>query len=197
MFSAIPNRQPATGSAIEVCLPDPDATTRFAGRLAACLPARLCIWLCGDLGAGKTHFARALLRALGWQGTVRSPTYTLLEPYELRSRQPRRESIGEPPNKLEPESQRVLYHFDLYRMASPEEWADAGFDDLLADAIRLIEWPERGGVLTPPPDLRLELAVAGAGRTARLTAHSPVGEETWRFLAAALRADMDHEEGSR
>lgn len=177
-------------------LPDPDATTRLAALLAGCLAPGLCIWLCGDLGSGKTHMARGLLRALGWQGPVRSPTYTLVETYDLPS-SARAADVGigasasqlEPSRqKLEAESPLLLYHFDLYRMASPEEWSEAGFDDLPDAAVRLIEWPDRGGSLTTAADLRVVLAPSGSGRTAAIEVCSGAGEETWHKLESALRA---------
>jgi tRNA threonylcarbamoyladenosine biosynthesis protein TsaE len=180
-------------------LPDPDATTRLAGLLAGCLTPGLCIWLCGDLGSGKTHLARGLLRALGWQGPVRSPTYTLVETYEMAPAE-----LGSGPcigtsapqleagqRKLEAESPLLLYHFDLYRMASPEEWSEAGFDDLPDAAVRLIEWPERGGGLTPHADLQVVLAASGSVRTAAVEVRSEAGEVAWRKLESALRAQPD------
>lgn len=180
-------------------LPDPDATTRLAALVAGCLPPRLCIWLCGGLGSGKTHLARGMLRALGWQGAVRSPTYTLLETYDaaLPAALPGAQADAArprprvPPQKVEAESRLTLYHFDLYRMASPEEWADAGFDDLPDPAVRLIEWPERGASLTPPADLKLVLAARGLGRTATVTVCSRAGEDTWHKLESALQAQRD------
>jgi len=186
-------------NAYRIELPDPDATTRLARLLSACLPPRLCIWLGGELGSGKTHLVRGVLRALGWQGAVRSPTYTLLETYELMPTAAHAmpglgvsgPPPGGPPQKLEAESRLVLYHFDLYRMASPEEWGDAGFDDLPDPAVRLIEWPERGASLTPSADLKLVLAAHGQGRTATVTICSRAGEDTWHMLESALRAQRD------
>lgn len=180
-------------------LPDPEATTRLAALLAGCLPPRLCIWLSGDLGSGKTHLARGVLRALGWAGAVRSPTYTLLETYDdlrpVALQKPHVDLDGQKtapfPQKVEAESRLTLYHFDLYRMASPEEWVDAGFDDLPDPAVRLIEWPERGASLTPAADLELVLAAHGQGRTATVTVCSRAGEDTWHMLESALQAQRD------
>ena len=185
--------------AYRIELPDPDATTRFAALLAGCLTPRLCIWLSGDLGSGKTHSARSMLRALGWTGAVRSPTYTLLETYDdllpAASLKPQVD-LDSPkaaafPQKVEAESRLTLYHFDLYRMASPEEWVDAGFDDLPDLAVRLIEWPERGASLIPTADLKLVLAAHGQGRTATVTICSRAGEDTWHMLESALQAQRD------
>lgn len=173
-------------------LADPDASTRLATLLAACLSPGLCIWLVGELGSGKTHLARGILRALGWQGAVRSPTYALVETYELPWSAAVAKASGEASTahryQLEAESRLILYHFDLYRMASAEEWSEAGFDDLPKESVRLIEWPDRGGGFTPPADLRVILTVAGAGRTATIEVCSEVGEETWHKLESALQA---------
>jgi len=177
-------------------LPDPQATTCLAAWLAAGVVPGLCIWLRGELGSGKTHLVRGVLRALGWQGAVRSPTYSLLEAYDtpLPAASPTcgygsaAAKLEALPQKLEAESRLVLYHFDLYRMASPLEWCDAGFDDLPASAVRLIEWPERGASLTPPADLELHLVANGAGRTAAVSVYSRLGEDTWHTLESALRA---------
>ena len=179
-----------------IALPDPDATSRLGALLAPALAPGLCVWLSGELGAGKTHLVRAVLRALGWQGAVRSPTYALLETYELAPVEGRNahdiDAPGRPleltAKKLEAESRLVLYHFDLYRMASPEEWVDAGFDDLPDPAVRLIEWPERGGALAPRADLHLVLVPAGAGRSVDVTSRSKAGEEAWQKLESALQA---------
>ncbi len=137
-------------------LPDETATADFGARLASVLPEQAVIFLEGDLGAGKTTLVRALLRALGHQGAVRSPTYTLVEPYEI--------------------ADRSLYHLDLYRLGSPEELEDIGIRDLLAQpCVLLIEWPERGAGVLPEPDLRLILTAAGAGRALTVRAATPLG----------------------
>ena len=120
------------------------------------------LYLEGDLGAGKTTLARGLLAALGHQGRVRSPTYTLVESYQTAGRQ--------------------VHHFDLYRLGDPEELEYLGLRDLLeADALWLVEWPERGGAMLPDPDVRLCLRPEGRGRRAELRPASPRGE---RWLAA-------------
>src|SRR5690606_15122732 len=96
------------------------------------------IHLRGDLGAGKTSFARALLRAAGVQGRIKSPSYALLESYNLSSLN--------------------CYHFDFYRFSDSREWLDAGFREILQEkAIVLIEWPEQAGSLLPPPDLEIQI----------------------------------------
>lgn len=131
-------------------LPDEAATIAFGRRAAQALAelieadaasmpfAGLQIHLLGDLGAGKTTLVRALLHALGHSGRVRSPTYTLVEPY-LISR---------------PKLSLNVYHFDLYRFADPAEWADAGFRDYFGSgALCLVEWPQQAGDLLGVPDL--------------------------------------------
>jgi tRNA threonylcarbamoyladenosine biosynthesis protein TsaE len=120
-------------------LPDLAATQALAARLAPHLGGGLRVSLRGGLGAGKTTFVRALLTALGHTGRVRSPTFTLHEPYEIAG--------------------LTVHHFDLYRFADPREWIDAGFDELTrGSALSLIEWPEQAQSVLPPMDLDLLLA---------------------------------------
>ena len=141
-------------------LPDESATAAFGAALARALVPGLVIYLHGDLGAGKTALTRALLHAAGHQGTVKSPTYTLSEPYRVQL-------DGKPVNVI---------HYDLYRMASPEEFLDAGFrEDFDGNNICIVEWPEKGEPVLPPPDVRVLLNVSGAGRTVELQALSPQG----------------------
>ena len=141
-------------------LPDESATLALGAALARAVAPGLVIYLHGDLGAGKTALTRALLRATGYQGTVKSPTYTLSEPYSVQVN-------GEPVNVI---------HYDLYRMASPEEFLDAGFrEDFDGRNICIVEWPEKGEPVLPPPDVRVLLEVNGAGRTVELQALSPQG----------------------
>ncbi|MBX6965545.1 tRNA (adenosine(37)-N6)-threonylcarbamoyltransferase complex ATPase subunit type 1 TsaE [Alcaligenes faecalis] len=149
--------------ALTLSLPDEDATTALAERLAPLLggqvsgvPAGGRIHLHGDLGAGKTHFVRALLRACGVTGRIKSPSYALLESYKVSS--------------------LYFYHLDFYRFSDPREWVDAGFRDILQDnAVVLIEWPEKAGDLLPEPDLDLDLDYCGDGRLATLDARSAKG----------------------
>jgi tRNA threonylcarbamoyladenosine biosynthesis protein TsaE len=138
----------------QLALADSEATERLGQRLAASRPARAVVHLHGDLGAGKSTLARALLRALGVQGAIRSPTYTLVERYPLAD--------GD------------ALHLDLYRIADAGELEFLGLDPD-EGVLWLVEWPERGGTALPPADLQVELAVAGRGRAARLTPRSPVG----------------------
>jgi tRNA threonylcarbamoyladenosine biosynthesis protein TsaE len=121
------------------------------------------IQLVGDLGAGKTTLVRATLRGLGHTGRVRSPTYTLVEPYVL----------------ARPGGELALYHFDLYRFTDPAEWADAGFREYFdSGAICLVEWPQRAGRLLGVPDLvfSLDLDSEGDGRVLVARAYSESGK---------------------
>ena len=123
------------------------------------------VTLSGELGTGKTTLVRGALRALGWQGRVKSPTYTLVEHY--------------------PFSSLYFYHFDFYRFADPSEWETAGLADAFRrDSVCLIEWPERVGGRLPAPDLALELSYADAGgRELMLCARTDDGE---RCLSATV-----------
>lgn len=137
-------------------LPDANATEALGHALADTLPLHAVIYLEGDLGAGKTTLARALLRQLGVIGPVRSPTYTLIERYPT--------PVGE------------VAHIDLYRIADPEELLYLGLDDLAASArLWLVEWPERGRGALPPADLRVQLAVQAVARRAELIACGEIG----------------------
>lgn len=126
-------------------LPDEAATLALGAELADLLTGAPVVFLSGQLGAGKTTLVRGILRALGHDGSVRSPTYTLLEPYEVGG--------------------RTIYHFDLYRIGDGEELDFIGIDELMdADAIKLVEWPERGAGRLPEPDVVIRLSLEGEGR---------------------------------
>jgi tRNA threonylcarbamoyladenosine biosynthesis protein TsaE len=141
-----------------------EETEAFGACLAAALAPGLVIYLEGPLGAGKTTLVRGLLRALGWQGAVKSPTYTLIEPYAL---------------------DRTLYHLDLYRLADPAELEYIGLRDLLdGHAVCLIEWAERGAGRLPEADLKVEIAFRDGGRRLRC---EPCTEAGRRLLAALTR----------
>jgi tRNA threonylcarbamoyladenosine biosynthesis protein TsaE len=141
-------------------LRDEAATAALGSALARVLAPGLTIYLHGDLGAGKTALTRALLHAAGHVGKVKSPTYTLSEPYRI-------ELAGRAVDVI---------HFDLYRMSSPEEFLDAGFrEDFNKDNICIVEWPEKGEPVLPPPDLNVFLRVRGEGREVELQALSPQG----------------------
>ncbi len=132
-----------------VYLEDEAATVAWGEALAARLESQYrgdaCIYLQGDLGAGKTTLVRGVLRGFGYDGAVKSPTYTLLEPYTL--------------------ARGLVYHLDLYRIGHGEELTFVGLDELLQEAaVKLIEWPDRGAGYLPPADIVLTLTVAGSGR---------------------------------
>ncbi len=136
-------------------LPDPAATDALAAGFARTRPDSSIIHLQGDLGAGKSSFARAFLRTLGVTGAIRSPTYTLVERYPL-------------------DDGREALHLDLYRIGDPGELEFLGIDPELA-ALWLIEWPERGIGALPSPDLHVTLAIEGEGRRLLARPCSPAG----------------------
>ena len=144
------------GVQVTLALADAAATEALAARLAARLPMRAVVYLHGDLGAGKSTFARAMLRALGVTGTIRSPTYTLVEPYAL------------------PDGGQAL-HLDLYRIGDPGELEFLGLDE---DSARLwlVGRPGRCAGSLPAPLLRAPLALAAAGRQARIGVATPIGQ---------------------
>lgn len=136
-------------------LPDADATEALGARLAQLTPPGF-VTLEGVLGAGKTTFVRGFLRALGHVGSVRSPTYTLVEPYRL--------------------GEVDIVHMDLYRLTDPAELEELGVRDYFgAGTWVFVEWPERGAGVLPKPDLRLKLAPEGHGRRAEAVAAGPLG----------------------
>lgn len=141
-------------------LPDESATAALGAALARALVPGLAIHLHGDLGAGKTALTRALIQAAGHKGNVKSPTYTLAEPYTI---------------ELDGQAVNVI-HFDLYRMSSPEEFLDAGFrEDFNSHNVCIVEWPEKADPVLPAPDLNVWLTVAEAGRDVELQALSEQG----------------------
>ena len=146
---------------IERYLPDEDATMRLAQSLAASRTGDAVVYLRGDLGAGKSTFAGAMLRALGVEGPIRSPTYTLVERYLLRDG-------------------REALHLDLYRIGDAGELEFLGLDDI-DPSLWLVEWPERGASALPQADVVVELAVEGSGRRVRLLAATDAGR---KWLAA-------------
>ena len=150
-------------------LPDEAATIALGRQLAPLLKPGMVVWLDGDLGAGKTTLVRALLRALGYDGPVKSPTYTLVEVYVVSS--------------------IYWYHFDFYRFSDPEEFADAGLDEYFRDdAVCLVEWPDKAAGFVPPADLALCLrfpaADSDSGRTVDLFACSERGSACLTILAS-------------
>lgn len=146
-------------------VPDAAAMEALGAQLAGCATGGLVVHLKGDLGAGKTTLVRGFLRGLGHGGSVRSPTYTLVEPYEFPDRR--------------------VYHLDLYRLGDPEELEWIGIRDLLdADSQALIEWPERGHGVLPPADLEVQIDYHESGRQVTLVGLSAAGERVVRQLDA-------------
>ena len=145
-------------------MPGEAATLRLGEVLAAGAANGLVLYLKGELGSGKTTLARGLIHALGHPGRVKSPTYTLLEPYSLL--------------------RLNLYHFDFYRFKDQSEWLSSGFrEHFNPESLCIVEWPERAGDLLAPPDLEILLRYDASGRTASLNAYTPPGDA---WLATAL-----------
>ncbi len=146
-------------------LPDEQATRELGAHLAAALHGPLVVYLYGDLGTGKTTLVRAILRTLGYSGPVKSPTYTLVESYSCSGRQ--------------------VYHFDLYRLADPEELEYMGARDYFGEgALCLVEWPERGRGYLPDADVVVRLEYWREGRRIHLKGLGQKGQ------AALTRADL-------
>ncbi len=165
MPAPLPNPLPQAGEGtIERCanlsffLPDENATLALAQRLAAQLKPGMVIYLRGDLGAGKTTLVRGVLNALGHAGRVKSPTYTLLEPYRAAGLD--------------------LRHFDLYRLHDEEEWEAAGFrDEFDGNNIFFVEWPEKAQGLIPQADVEIAFGILEQGRNAEVHANTEMGRQ--------------------
>lgn len=140
-----------------------EETLNIAARLAQHCPHPFIMFLQGPLGAGKTTFTRGFLQGLGFQGNVKSPTYTLVEPYTL-------------PNI-------TLYHFDLYRLRHPTELLDLGLDDYTSqNCICIFEWPEQGGEFMPTPDLTCRLSLDNDARLLELLSHNERADNLMKEL---------------
>ncbi len=171
-------------------LPDPEATARFGARLCEAVlqatrgpahDAAVIIYLAGDLGAGKTTLARSYLRRLGVTGAVRSPTYTLVEPYAPAGQG----GLAASDDGAEPS----VFHLDLYRVADADELEYLGMRDMLTPGrVLLVEWPERGAGFLPPPTVTVTLDHDGDGRLVRVTAGAEPGPAIVRALEAAGEA---------
>ena len=146
---------------ITLKLADEQATLKLGADFARSLIAGVNVYLHGDLGAGKTTLVRGALNGLEFFGKVKSPTYTLVEPYQVQI------------NK----KMTNLYHFDLYRFMDGEEWEAAGFRDYFnPQSICLIEWPDKAGSLIPLADIDVYLELSGEGRIARLIGNTTAGK---------------------
>jgi tRNA threonylcarbamoyladenosine biosynthesis protein TsaE len=144
-------------------LSDSESTERFGATLARCCEPGSVLYLLGDLGAGKTTLVRGFLHALGHSGAVKSPTYTLVEPYEL--------------------GERRIYHFDLYRLGDPEELEYLGIRDYFDEhSISLVEWPQQGAGVLPPALLMLQLDYQDGGRSITLAGDTPRAEALCRCV---------------
>jgi tRNA threonylcarbamoyladenosine biosynthesis protein TsaE len=145
-------------------LPDEAATLALGAALAGCLEPGVVVYLSGELGAGKTTLVRGVLRGLGHAGRVKSPTYTLVEVYEV--------------------SRLSLHHFDFYRFHDPREWIDAGFrESFNGRNVSLVEWPEKAAGQLPPADLHITLTSSGSGRSGSWQAGSPRGTRIANCMA--------------
>ena len=149
---------------LDTYLPDEAATLSLGAALAPTLEPGLSVHLKGELGVGKTTLVRGVLRGLGWKGRVKSPTYALVELYEV--------------------SRLSFHHFDFYRFHDPREWSDAGFrESFNGRTVSLIEWPEKAGDLLPPPDVEIVLESSGEGRNVSLRSRSDRGKKSLARLA--------------
>jgi len=150
-------------------LVDENATMALGSELAKAMTPGLVIFLNGDLGAGKTTLARALLHALGHQGKVKSPTYTLVEIYVV--------------------SRLYLYHFDFYRFNDPNEWLEVGFREYFNEtSVCLVEWPEKAGNLLPAADIEINLFVEEDGRRAEIAVGTEKGRQCLSVLTRSAGA---------
>ncbi len=141
---------------VKLKIPSEHSMLALGGKLAGVCDEKAVIFLNGQLGAGKTTLTRGFLQGLGYKGSVKSPTYTLVEPYEL--------------------NHRTVYHFDFYRLRDPHELEYIGIQDYFGEKnICLIEWPDYGTGMLPTPDLLCDIAVLARGRAVTLTPKSPRG----------------------
>jgi tRNA threonylcarbamoyladenosine biosynthesis protein TsaE len=144
-------------------LKDESETLRLAESMASHLFPGMNLYLKGELGSGKTTFVRGVLRGLGYQDKVKSPTYTLVEPYSLEK--------------------FTIHHFDLYRIKNETEWDEAGFREHFNNtSICLVEWPEKAGHILPKPDISIELSHTPHGRHLHLISYTSIGTECLKAI---------------
>jgi tRNA threonylcarbamoyladenosine biosynthesis protein TsaE len=154
-------------SFITLSLHDEEAMERFGQRLAQLTQGLGILFLEGDLGAGKTTLSRGIIRGLGHVGPVKSPTFTLVEPYEIGTVR--------------------AFHFDLYRLVDPEELEYMGIRDYFdGDALCLIEWPQKGAGFLPKPDLTITISAAVVGRSLQILPQTERGEAWCAVLAQEI-----------
>ena len=172
---------------MQLDLADCGATEKFGAQLALCCgeihrreselrgsTEGITLFLNGELGAGKTALVRGFLRGLGHQGAVKSPTYTLVEPYSFASLD-------------EQSGLKTVYHFDLYRLGDPEELEYLGIRDYFETATTaLIEWPEKGEGMLPTPALNLQIDYVGEARSVTITPHTAMGERLLSCLSGGV-----------
>ena len=145
-------------------LPAESDTLALGAALAPCLEQGLVVYLCGELGAGKTTLARGILRGLGHAGKVKSPSFALVEPYTF--------------------SRLYLYHFDFYRFTEPRELEEAGFRDYFnPESVCLVEWPERAAGVVPAADIKITMQLSGSGRQLEIDADTEAGRRCLKRLS--------------
>jgi len=133
-----------------IFIPDEKAMLDFGAKLAGIIASPALVFLQGDLGAGKSTLVRGFMHGLGFQGRVKSPTYTLVEPYEMND--------------------KTIYHMDLYRLADPEELEFIGIRDILSGtSLCMIEWPEKAGGMLGEPDISIKISSMDTGRNIKLS----------------------------
>ena len=152
-----------------VALPDEAHALALASCFARLRPDRAVVYLCGELGTGKTTFSRGFIQACGHNGKVKSPTYTLIEPYEL--------------------PQVTIHHLDLYRLSDPEELEYLGVEEACRTGICLIEWPQRGAGVLPEPDLSLSLSYLPQGRQLEAESHTSAADDWLGRVQSHFLAD--------
>ena len=156
------------GAQLQAYLADERDTETLGAALACVLPPRFRIWLEGKLGMGKTTLTRGMLRGLGHEGKVKSPTYTLIEAYVL--------------------SRLNLYHFDFYRFNSPEEYLDAGLDEYFSgEGVCIVEWPGKALPYLPSPDVEIRLEPMENGRFVEISGNTEAGQTCVIGLVKALQ----------